>query len=96
MPFYAQTVTEAKPLSAVVREGLDALREARFKLAHAKGSMDQMTDAQFGVEFGFSDADDTAAKSELATGIGALINGDAGTTCAQMNAAVTQMLAQFG
>jgi hypothetical protein len=96
MPFYAQTVTEAKPLSAVLREGLDDLRAARFKLAHAKGSFDQMTDAQFGVEFGFSDADDTAAKSELASGIGKLLDGDAGVTCAQMNVAVIQMLNQFG
>jgi hypothetical protein len=96
MPFYPQTVTAGKPLSAVLREGLDALREARFKLAHAKGSFDQMTDAQFGTEFGFSDADDTNAKAELASGIGKLLDGEAGTTCAQMNAAVAQMLAQFG
>jgi hypothetical protein len=55
-----------------------------------------MTDAQFGTEFGFSDADDTAAKAELASGIGKLLDGDAGVTCAQMNVAVIQMLNQFG
>lgn len=96
MPFFPQTVTADKPLSAVLREGLDDLRSARFKLAHCKGVLEQQSDAQFGVAFGFSDADDTAAKAELASGLGHLLNGDAGVNGDQINAAVVQMLNQFG
>lgn len=93
MPFYQQT--DPKPLGVVLREGLDALRTARFKLAHAKLCADQMTEAQFEEEFGFV-ADTANAKAEIASGAGKFLNEDPNATSAQVTAAVTQMLNQFG
>ena len=92
MPFYQQS--EPGSLGATFREGLDDLRSAFFKLGHAKLSADQMTDEQFGEEFGYV-ADDAAAKAEMASGIGKLLNEDPNATSAQVNAAVMQMLNQF-
>ncbi len=92
MAFYQQS--EPKALGVTLREGLDDLRSAFFKLGHAKLAADQMTAQQFGEEFGF--ADPSSPKAELASGVGKLLNEDPNITSAQVNAAVMQMLNQFG
>jgi hypothetical protein len=93
MPFYQQD-TDPKPLGVALREGLDALRAARFKLAHAKGAADAMTDQQFATEFGYADAQ--TARAEMQSGIGKLLNEDPNLTSGQVTSAVVQMLNQFG
>lgn len=94
MAFYQQD-DDPKPLGVVFREGLDALRVARFKLAHAQLSAQQMTDQEFGEEFGYP-GEASAAKAEMLSGIGNLLSTDSGVNAAQTSAAVAQMLAQFG
>ena len=93
MAFFPQT--DPKNLGLIYRQGLDELRSALHKLAYCKATADQQSDAQFGVEFGYV-ANNAAARAEMRTDIGHLIDGLSGTTCATMKAAVDQMLAQFG
>lgn len=93
MAFFQQS--EPKNLGLTLRQGLDDLRSAYFKLAHCKGAAALMTDEQFGEEFGFV-AQAESANNELESGLGHLLNGDAGLNGAQIKAAVDQMLNQFG
>lgn len=78
-------------------DALDKFRSAWYGLADVAGHLAQMTDAQVTAYYGFADDTESGtAKAELLSGIGHLQNGDAGATEAQMKAAVTQMLQQFG
>ncbi len=90
MAFYP--FSDTAPLGKILREGLDDLRNARYKLAHVLGSSQQMTAAQAVTEFGFADATVAAsAKGEFESDIQKLLSDDAG-----VNSAVVQMLNQFG
>jgi hypothetical protein len=95
MPFYP--FNETLPSSQTLREGLDDLRSARYKLAHISGVLSQMTDAQVASEFGFSDSTVAGnAKAELLADIGKLLNRDTGVNAAQLDDALIQLLNQFG
>lgn len=93
MAFFQQS--EPKNLGLIFAQGLSDLRSAYFKLAHCKGSASGMSDEEFGEEFGYV-AEAGAAKAEVLSGLGHLLDGNAGVTCAQQKAAVDQMLNQFG
>ncbi len=85
------------PLGFVLRAGLDDLRDARYKLAHIVGVLNQMTDAQIALAFGFADSTVAAsAKGELQSDIGKLLGRDTGVNSAQVDDALIQMLNQFG
>lgn len=95
MPFY--TMNEALPTTVALRAGLDDLRSARYKLAQIDGILGQMTDAQVQSQFGFgSEVTAAAAKMELQAGIGKLLSTDPGINMQQTQAAVVQLLNQFG
>lgn len=85
MAFY--TFNESSLLGSVLRSGLDALRDGRYKLAHVLGSLQQMTAQQASDVVGVSGS----AKTELESDIQKLLSDDTG-----VNSAVVQMLNQFG
>ncbi len=90
MAFYP--FNESLPLAAVLRAGLDDLRDGRYKLAHVLGNLQSMTAAQAATAFGFADATVAGnAKAELESDIQKLLSDDTG-----VNSAVVQMLNQFG
>jgi hypothetical protein len=87
------TIDETKPLSRILRDGLNSLRNSLFKLTCILGAMNQMSDSENQQAFGFAD-DTTAAnaKAELSSDVGKLTT-DASQ--ANVHAALTQMLDQF-
>lgn len=95
MAFYPFDKTTT--LGGILRNGLDDLRSARYKLAHIVGVLNQMTDSQIASQFGFaSDSAAASAKAELQADIGKFLNRDTGVNAAQMDDAIVQMLNQFG
>lgn len=95
MAFYP--FDETTPLGAVLRDGLDDLRAARYKLAHVMGNLSQMSDAQVATQFGFADSTVAAsAKAEILSDAGKLLNRDAGVNAAVLDDALVQLLNQFG
>lgn len=85
MAFY--TFTETSTLGAILRSGLNDLRDGRYKLAHVLGNLQAMTNQQANDLIGLS----SSAKGELESDIQKLLSDDTG-----VNSAVVQLLNQFG
>lgn len=89
------------PMGAVLRSGLDNLRDGMEKLKRCSDAMTQMSDAQISDIFGVSaapggntaDQQSAALKAELASDVGKLYTDGSQTN---VNAALNQLLAQTG
>lgn len=87
MPFFAFDPETEK--GAVLRNGLNHLRSARYELDWVVGMLNQMTNQQIADEFGFADTTVAGnAKAELQSGIGKLLSkgegDDAGLLASQI------------
>ncbi len=92
--------TNGSPLGQTLRQGLNALREARQKLKQCNADMSQMTDQQVVESFGVLPSL-TAAGETVATAIAqaASLKGELASDVAAMenaSAAMDQLLAQTG
>lgn len=96
MAFYPFDETDS-PGGPGLRSALTGFRLGRYGLVYELSKMRQMTNQQVADHYGFADATVAGnAKAEIESAVAKLTEDPPDTTAAQVNAAVSQMLAQLG